>query len=52
MIGGSVVLAYLDRYLVHDSQTGWTVSNISAQVVDVAIPVTTCTRSGTTWPPS
>jgi len=40
LIGGSVALAYLDRYLVHDSQTGWTVSNISAQVVDVAIPVT------------
>ena len=40
LIGGGVALAYLNRHLVPASLTGWTVSNISAQVVNVAVPVT------------
>ena len=40
LIGGGVTLAYLNRHLVPASLTGWTVSNISAQVVNVAVPVT------------
>ena len=39
LIGGGVALAYLNRHLVPASLTGWTVSNISAQVVNVAVPV-------------
>ena len=39
LIGGGVALAYLNRQLVPASMTGWTVSNISAQVVNVAVPV-------------
>ena len=39
LIGGGVALAYLNRQLVPASLTGWTVSNISAQVVNVAVPV-------------
>lgn len=40
LIGGGMALSYVDRHLVPASLTGWTVSNISAQVVDVAVPVT------------
>jgi len=40
LIGGGVALAYLDRHLVPATLTGWTVSNVSGQVVNVAIPVT------------
>ncbi len=40
LIGGGVALAYVNRHLVPASLTGWTVSNISAQVVNVAVPVT------------
>ena len=40
LISGGVALAYLNRHLVPASLTGWTVSNISAQVVNVAVPVT------------
>ena len=40
LIGGGLVLAYLDRQLVPASLTGWTVSNISGQVVNMAVPVT------------
>ena len=40
LIGGGVALAYLNRHLVPASLTGWTVSNISAQLVNVAVPVT------------
>ena len=36
---GGVALAYLDRHLVPASLTGWTVSNISDQVVNVAAAV-------------
>jgi hypothetical protein len=37
--GGGLALAYVDRHLVPASLTGWTVSNISGQVVNAAIPV-------------
>jgi len=40
LIGGGLVLAYVDRHLVPASLTGWTVSNISGQAVNVAVPVT------------
>jgi hypothetical protein len=36
---GGLALAYVDRRLVPASLTGWTVSNISGQVVNVAVPV-------------
>jgi hypothetical protein len=36
---GGVALAYLDRHLVPASLTGWTVSNLSDQVVNVAAAV-------------
>ena len=39
LIGGALVLAYLDRHLVSASLTGWNLSNISGQVVNVAVPV-------------
>jgi hypothetical protein len=39
LIGGGLVLAYLDRHLVPASLTGWTVSNVSGQLVNVAVPV-------------
>jgi hypothetical protein len=39
LTGGGLVLAYADRQLVPASQTGWTASNISGQVVNAAIPV-------------
>jgi hypothetical protein len=34
-----LVLAYVDRHLVPASQTGWTFSNVSSQVVNIAVPV-------------
>jgi hypothetical protein len=40
LIGGGLALAYVDRQLVPASLTGWTVSNISGQVVNMAVPVT------------
>jgi hypothetical protein len=40
LIGGGLVLAYVDRHLVPASLANWTVSNISGQVVNVAVPVT------------
>jgi hypothetical protein len=40
LIGGELVLAYLDRHLLPASLTGWTFSGISMQVVNVAVPVT------------
>ena len=40
LIGGGLVRAYVDRHLVPASLTGWTVSNISGQAVNVAVPVT------------
>src|SRR5271155_1947579 len=39
LIGSGLVLAYADRYLVPASMTGWTVSNISAQVVNAGVVV-------------
>jgi len=39
LIGGGLVLAYVDRHLVPASLANWTVSNISGQVVNVAVPV-------------
>jgi hypothetical protein len=39
LIGGELALAYVDRHLVPASLTGWTVSNISGQVVNVAAAV-------------
>ena len=40
LIAGGLVLAYLDRHLVPASLTGWTFTNVSSEVVDVAVPVT------------
>jgi hypothetical protein len=34
-----LVLAFVDRHLVPAGLTGWTVSNVSGQVVNVAVPV-------------
>ena len=39
LIGGGLALAYVDRQLVPASLMGWTFSNISGQVVNVAVPV-------------
>jgi hypothetical protein len=39
LTGGGLVLAYADRHLVPASLTGWTVSGVSGQVVNVAVPV-------------
>ena len=40
LLGGGLVLAYVDRHLVPASLANWTVSNISGQVVSMAVPVT------------
>jgi hypothetical protein len=40
LLGGGLALAYVDRQLVPASLTGWTVSNISGQIVNMAVPVT------------
>jgi hypothetical protein len=39
LIGGALALAYLDRHLAGASLTGWNLSNISGQLVNVAVPV-------------
>jgi hypothetical protein len=39
LIVGGLVLAYVDRHLVPADLTGWTVSNVTGQVVNVAVPV-------------
>jgi hypothetical protein len=39
LIGAGVALAFADRHLVPASLTGWTVSGISAQAANVAVPV-------------
>ena len=39
LIAAGLALAYIDRHLVPTSLTGWTFSNVSGQVVNVAIPV-------------
>jgi hypothetical protein len=40
LLGGGLALAYVDRQLVPASLTGWTVSGVSDQVVNMAVPVT------------
>jgi hypothetical protein len=40
LLGGGLALAYVDRQLVPATLTGWTVSNVSGQIVNVAVPVT------------
>jgi hypothetical protein len=40
LLGGGLALAYVDRQLVPASLTGWTVSNISGELVNMAVPVT------------
>jgi N-terminal 7TM region of histidine kinase len=40
LIGGGLVLAYLDWHLVPASLGNWTVSGVSGQVVNAAVPVT------------
>jgi hypothetical protein len=39
LIGSGLVLACVDRHVVPTSLTGWTVSNVSGQAVNVAVPV-------------
>jgi hypothetical protein len=39
LIGGALALAYADRHLVHAGVTSWNLSNVSGQVVNVAVPV-------------
>jgi hypothetical protein len=39
LIGAGLVLAYVDRQLVHAGLSNWTVSGVSMQVVNVAVPV-------------
>jgi hypothetical protein len=39
LTGGGLALVYVDRQLVPASLTGWTVSNISGQVVNAAVPI-------------
>ena len=39
LIGGGLALAYVDRHLVPASLTDWTVSDVSGQVVNMAVPV-------------
>jgi hypothetical protein len=39
LIGGALALAYVDRHQVDASLTGWNLSSISGQVVNVAVPV-------------
>jgi hypothetical protein len=40
LIGAGLALAYVDRHLLPASLTNWTISSVSAQVVNVAVPVT------------
>ena len=39
LIIGGLLLAYADRHLVPADLTGWTVTNVSTQVVNLAVPV-------------
>ena len=39
LIIGGLLLAYADRYLVPADLTGWTATNVSTQVVNLAVPV-------------
>jgi hypothetical protein len=38
LIGAGVALAYADRHLAPASSTGWTISKLSGQVVNAAVP--------------
>jgi hypothetical protein len=38
--GAGLALTYVDRHLLPASLTNWTVSGVSAQVVNMAVPVT------------
>jgi hypothetical protein len=40
LIGAGLALAYVDRHLLPASLTNWTISSVSGQVVNVAVPVT------------
>ena len=40
LLGAGLALAYVDRHLAPASLANWTVSNISGQVVNMAVPVT------------
>jgi hypothetical protein len=40
LICGGLALAYADRHLLPASMSNWTFSNVSGQVVNVAVPVT------------
>jgi len=40
LLGGGLALTYADRHLVPASLTNWTVSGVSGQVVNMAVPVT------------
>jgi len=40
LMGGGLGLAYINRHLVPASLTNWTVSGLSGQVVNMAVPVT------------
>jgi MFS family permease len=40
LIGAELALAYVDRHLLPASLTEWTVSGVSGQVVNMAVPVT------------
>jgi hypothetical protein len=40
LIGAGLALAYVDRHLVPASLTNWTVSGVSGQAVNMAVPVT------------
>jgi hypothetical protein len=40
LIGTGPALAYVDRHLLPASLTNWTGSNVSGQVVNMAVPVT------------
>jgi hypothetical protein len=39
LMGGGLVLEYVDRHLLPASLADWTVSNIAGQVVNIAVPV-------------
>jgi hypothetical protein len=39
LIGGGLALAYVNRHLVPADLTGWTFSDVSGQVVNIAVPV-------------
>ena len=40
LLGAGLALTYVDRHLLPASLTNWTVSGVSAQVVNMAVPVT------------